>query len=77
MTAETATTPSADAIDTALAAAGSLGEDEQRLAVVVLRLLAAGAPVSSPAGAAAAGMAEPLAEQVLRSWPAVGALGRG
>jgi alkylmercury lyase len=72
MTAETATTPSVDAIDTALAAAaGSLGEDEQRVAVVVLRLLAAGAPVSIPAGAAAAGMAEPLAEQVLRSWPAV------
>jgi alkylmercury lyase len=73
MTAETATTPSVDAIDTALAAAaaGSLGEDEQRLAVVVLRLLAVGAPVSIPAGAAAAGMAEPLAEQVLRSWPAV------
>ena len=71
MTAETAT-PAVDAIDTALAAAdGSLGEDEQRLAAAVLRLLAAGAPVSIPAGAAAAGMAEPLAEQVLRSWPAV------
>jgi len=57
MTAETITTPSVDAIDTALAAAaGSLGEDEQRLAVAVLRLLAAGAPVSIPAGAAAAGL---------------------
>jgi hypothetical protein len=71
MTAAT-TTPSVDAIDTALAAAaGSLGEDEQRLAVAVLRLLAADARVSIPAAAAAASLPEPLAEQVLRSWPAV------
>ena len=52
MTAET-TSPSVDAIDAALAAAaGSLGEDEQRLAVAVLRLLAAGNPVGIPAVAA-------------------------
>jgi alkylmercury lyase len=71
MTAET-TTPCVDAIDTALAAAdGSLGEDEQRLAAAVLRVLAAGAPVSIPAAAAAARLPEPLAGQVLRSWPAV------
>jgi hypothetical protein len=54
VTAET-TTPSVDAIDAALAAAaGSQGEEEQRLAVAVLRLLAAGKPVSIPAAAAAA-----------------------
>ncbi len=71
MTAET-TTASVDAIDTALAiAARSRGEDEQRLAAAVLRLLAAGAPVSIPAAAAAARRPEPLAGQVLRSWPAV------
>ena len=71
MTAET-TTPSVDAIDAALAAAaGSQGEEEQRLAVAVLRLLAAGKPVSIPAAAAAARLPRPRAEQVLRSWPAV------
>ena len=63
---------SLDAIDAALAAAApSLDEDEQRLAAIVLRLLAAGEPVSIPAAAAVAGMPGPRAEQVLRSWPAV------
>ncbi len=71
MTAHT-TTPSVDAVDAALAAAaGSLGEDEQRLAVAVFRLLAAGKPVSIPAAAAAARLPGTRAEQVLRSWPAV------
>ncbi len=71
MTAETTTT-SLDVIDAALAAAvPGLGEDDQRLAVAVLRLLAAGEPVSIPAAAAAAGLAGPRAEQALRSWPAV------
>ena len=47
MTAET-TAVSFDAIDAALAAAaGNPGEDEQRLAVAVLRLLAAGARSAS------------------------------
>jgi hypothetical protein len=68
----TETTFSLDAIDAALAAAEpSLGEDEQRLAAAVLRLLAAGEPVSITAAAAAAGMPEPRAEAALRSWPAV------
>src|SRR5260370_36939970 len=72
MTAETNTAPSVDAIATALAtAAGTLGADEQQLAVAVLRLLAVGAPVSIGAAATAARLPEPLAEQVLRSWPAV------
>ena len=71
MTAET-TTVSLDALDAALAAAaGSLGEDQQRLAAAVLRLLAAGEPVSVSAAAVAAGIPEPAAGQVLRSWPAV------
>src|SRR5712691_6324354 len=59
MTADT-TAISLDVIDAALAAAvPGLGEDEQRLAVAVLRLLAAGAPVSIPAAAAAAGLQGP------------------
>ncbi len=71
MTAGT-TTVSVDALDTALAAAaGSRGEDEQRLAAAVLRLLAGGQPASVPAAAAAAGIPESRAEAVLRSWPAV------
>jgi alkylmercury lyase len=71
MTAQT-TTPSVEAIDAALAAAGpSRGEDEQRLAVAVLRLLAAGNPVAIPAAAAAARLPGPRAGQVLQSWPAV------
>jgi alkylmercury lyase len=71
MTAKT-TTSSLDAIDAALAAAmPSLGEDEQRLAAAVLRLLTAGEPVSIPAAAAAAGMPAAQAEAALRSWPAV------
>ena len=54
MTAETAAV-SVDAIDAALAAATrSLSQDEQRLAVAVLRLLSAGQPVSIQAAAAAA-----------------------
>ena len=58
MTAET-TTVSLDAIDAALAAATPrLGEDEQRLAAALLRLLSAGAPVTIAAAAAAAGMPE-------------------
>jgi Alkylmercury lyase len=72
MTAETATAVSLDAIDAALAAAdGNPGEDEQRLAVAVLQLLAGGEPVSSPAAAGAAGLPGERAEQMLRSWPAV------
>jgi len=71
MTADT-TNPTVDAIDAALAAAaGSRGEDEQRLAVAVLRLLAAGAPVRIGAAAAAAGLSAPAAGQLLLAWPAV------
>ena len=71
MTAQT-TAISLDAIDAALAAAvPSLGQGEQHLAVAVLRLLAAGEPVAIPAAAAAAGLPGPVAEQALRSWPAV------
>jgi len=71
MTAET-TTVSLDAIDAALdAATPRLGEDEQRLAAALLRLLSAGAPVTIAAAAAAAGMPRARAEPVLRSWPAV------
>jgi alkylmercury lyase len=71
MTTET-TIFSVDAIDAALAAAAPrLDEDEQRLAATVLRLLAAGQPVSIAAAAAAAGVPGPRAGQVLRSWPAV------
>jgi hypothetical protein len=51
MTAET-TIVSVDVLDAALAeAAGSLGEDEQRLAAALLRLLADGQPASVPAAA--------------------------
>ncbi len=74
MTAETATTAdvSVDAIDAALAAATpALGEDGQRLAVAVFRLLSAGHPVSIPAAAEAAAIPEPQATSILRSWPAV------
>jgi hypothetical protein len=71
MTAET-TAVSLDAIDAALAAATPrLGEDEQRLAAALLRLLSAGAPVTIAAAAAGAGMQRARAEPVLRSWPAV------
>src|SRR5262249_49253002 len=56
MSAET-TTVSVDEIDAALAAATpDLGEDEQRLATAVLRLLSAGEPTAVPAAAALAGM---------------------
>jgi len=66
-----ATAVSVDVLDAALAAAaGSQGADEQRLAGAVLRLLAAGEPVSMPT-AAAAGLPARQAEQQLRSWPAV------
>jgi alkylmercury lyase len=71
MTAQT-TSFSLDAIDAALAAAGpSLDQDGQRLAAAVLRLLAAGEPVSIPAAAAAAGIPGPRAKAALCSWPAV------
>jgi len=73
MTAETAATAvSVDALDTAIAGAtGQLGEDEQRLAVAVFRLLAAGRPVSIPAAAEAAALPVSRVRSVLRSWPAV------
>ena len=70
----TADTPAvtADALDAALAAAaGSPGDDEQRLAVAVLRLLSAGEPVGIAAAAAAAGIPESAALLAVRSWPAV------
>ena len=71
MTAET-TTISLDAVDAALTAATpGLGEDEQRLAAAVLRLLSAGEPVSIAAAAAAAGMPGSQAGPALRSWPGV------
>jgi alkylmercury lyase len=71
MSAET-TTVFVDAIDAAPAAATpSLGEDEQRLATAVLRLLSAGEPAAVPAAAAHAGMPVSRAERVLRSWPGV------
>jgi alkylmercury lyase len=70
----TAQTPalSVDAIDAALAAATpDLDENGRRLATAVLRLLAAGEPVSVPATAAAAGMPASRAGQLLQSWPGV------
>ena len=71
MTAETASV-SVDALDAAIAAAtGRLDDQGQHLAVAVFRLLAAGHPVSVPAAADAAGMTEPQAASILRSWPAV------
>jgi alkylmercury lyase len=61
-----------DAIDAALAAATRhLTEDEQRLAVAVLRLLSAGHPVTIAAAAEAAAMPQSQATSMLRSWPAV------
>lgn len=72
MTAHTTSIVTADALDTALsAAAGRPDESEQHLAVAVLQLLSANAPVAIPAAAAAAGLPEPAARHVLRSWPAV------
>ena len=72
MTAEITAAVSVDALDAAIAAAtGQLAEDEQRLAVAVFRLLAAGHPVTIPAAAEAAAMPEPQAVSILRSWPAV------
>jgi alkylmercury lyase len=74
MTAETAASAgvSVDAIDAALAAATpALGEDGQRLAVAVFRLLAAGHPVGIPAAAEAAALPAPSAASIVRSWPAV------
>jgi hypothetical protein len=68
----TAQTLSVDAIDAALATATpGLDEDGRRLAAVVLRLLAAGEPVSVPAAAAAAAVPASQAGQLLRSWPGV------
>jgi hypothetical protein len=66
------TTVSVDTLDAALAtAAGSLAQNQRHLAAALLRLLAAGKPVSVPSAAAAAGIPEPAAGQALRSWPAV------
>jgi alkylmercury lyase len=48
-----------------------LGEDGQRLAVALLRLLSAGHPVSILAAAEAAALPVPSATSMLRSWPAV------
>jgi alkylmercury lyase len=63
---------SVDAIDAALAAATPvLDEGGRRLAAAVLRLLAAGEPVSVPAAAAAGGVPAARAGQLLRSWPGV------
>ena len=82
MTTRTAAV-SLDALDTAIAAAtGQLGEDEQRLAVAVFRLLSAGHPVSVPAAADAAGMPAPPAETMATAgavaWAGLGlALGIG
>ena len=70
----TAQTPalSVAAIDAALAAAApGLHEGGRRLAAAVLRLLAAGEPVSVPAAAAAAAVPASQAGQLLRSWPGV------
>ena len=61
---------SVDAIDAALAAATpALDEGARRLTAAVVRLLAAGEPVSVPAAAAGAGMPASRAGQLLRSWP--------
>src|SRR5215831_15260246 len=77
MTAETASV-FVDALDAAIAAATGRLEDQGRhLAVAVFRLLSAGHPVSVPAAADAAGMTEPLAASILRSWPAVFRDGHG
>jgi len=63
---------SVDAIDAALAAATpALDEGARRLTAAVVRLLAAGEPVSVPAAAAGAGMPASRAGQLLRSWPGV------
>ena len=63
---------SVDAIDAALAAATpGLDEGGRRLAAAVLRLLAAGEPVSVPAAAAATGVPASRAGPLLRSWPGV------
>ena len=71
MTAQTPALP-VDAIDAALTAATPrLDEDGRRLAAAVLRLLAAGEPVSVPTAAAAAGMPASRAGRLLRSWPGV------
>src|SRR5260370_18415669 len=72
MHTQTAGAVSVDAIDAALAAATpNLSEDEQRLAVAVFRLLAAGHPVTIAAAAQAAAIPEPRATSILRSFGAV------
>jgi alkylmercury lyase len=74
MTAETAAPAEAslEAIDAALATATpAFGEDGQRLAVALFRLLAAGHPVGIPAAAAVAALPVPSAASIVRSWPAV------
>ena len=71
MTAQSPALP-VDAIDAALAAATPrLDEGGRHLATAVLRLLAAGDPVSVPAAAAAAGLPARRAGELLRSWPGV------
>jgi hypothetical protein len=71
MTAQVPALP-VDVIDAALAAATpGLGEGGRRLATAVLRLLAAGEPVSVPAAAAAAGLPASQAGLLLRSSPGV------
>jgi alkylmercury lyase len=68
----TETTISLDGLDAAMAAATpDLDEEEQRLAVAVLRLLAGGDPVAVPALARAAKLPQGQVERTLRSWPAV------
>jgi hypothetical protein len=59
-----------EAIDAALAAANpDLGENEQRLAVVTLRLLTSGAPVAHHEIAVASGLPAEQVEDTLRSLP--------
>jgi hypothetical protein len=70
MTTETA--PSLDDLDAAIAAATpDLRDEEQRLAVAVLRLLARGEPVGMPALAVTADLPQDQVQRTLRSWPAV------
>ena len=70
MTVET--NRSLDTLDAAIAAAcPDLGEEEQRLAVALFRLLATGEPVGVPALAATTALPAEELETTLRSWPAV------
>jgi alkylmercury lyase len=68
----TKNSPSVEAIDRALAAAApELGEDDQRFAVALLRLLAAGRPASIQAAADDTGLSTEEIEGTLSSWPAM------